>query len=134
LRGLGRSASMAGTFTSARSASVNVREWPPSERQRERLFGVGAGSLSDAELLAVVLGSGVRGQDVLLLARELIAQWGGLATLLASSPRALARARGLGPARLGRLLAAVEPGRRYLEAPREPRGTLTAPTDAARFF
>jgi DNA repair protein RadC len=113
--------------------SVSLSEWPRSERPRERLLQSGPATLSDGELLAVLLGAGTRGQDAIALARSLLERWGGLATLLGCAPNELARARGLGPARIGRLLAALELGRRYLETPADPRGSLLGPADAAKF-
>jgi DNA repair protein RadC len=108
--------------------------WPSSERPRERLLEAGPQALSDGELLAILLGTGVRGQPVAELARRLLAEWGSLTALLGSAPAELARARGLGPARVARLLASLELGRRYLGAPVEPRSALAAPADAARFL
>jgi DNA repair protein RadC len=108
--------------------------WPPSERPRERLFEAGPQALSDSELLAILLGTGTRGQPVAELARRVLSQWGGLTGLLGSSPAELVRANGLGPARVARLMAALELGRRYLGAPIEPRSALAAPQDAARFL
>jgi DNA repair protein RadC len=113
---------------------VVVSPWPRSERPRERLLLAGPQALSDGELLAVLLGTGTRGQSVAELARGLLSQWGSLAALLGSPPGELARVRGLGPARVARLVAALEIGRRYLEAPAEPRCALAAPADAARFL
>lgn len=108
--------------------------WPLSERPRERLMEVGPQALSDAELLAILLGTGMRGQSSSELARTLLGAWGSLTTLLGSEPSELARAKGLGPARVARLLAALEIGRRYLGAPLEPRSALAAPEDAARYL
>ena len=108
--------------------------WPPSERPRERLFEAGPQALSDSELLAILLGTGTRGQSAAELARALLAEWGSLTALLGSAPAELARVKGLGPARIARLTAALELGRRYLGAPIEPRSALAAPEDAARFL
>jgi DNA repair protein RadC len=116
------------------SESFMAQSWPPSERPRERLFEAGPQALSDSELLAILLGTGTRGQPVGELARGVLSRWGGLTGLLGSSPAELARARGLGPARVARVLAALELGRRYLGAPVEPRSALAAPSDAARFL
>ena len=113
---------------------LRLAGWPRLERPRERLLHSGPGCLSDGELLAVLLGTGTPVQNVVELARGLLEQWGGLAPLLASNPAELARIKGLGPARVARLVAAVEIGRRYLEAPQDPRRTLVAPAEAARFF
>jgi DNA repair protein RadC len=98
------------------------------------LLQAGPQCLSDGELLAVLLGTGTREQNVAELARSLLDRWGDLAGLLGSSPAELASAQGLGPARVARLLAALEIGRRYLAAPQAARSALTAPVDAARYF
>ncbi|HUQ50951.1 MAG TPA: DNA repair protein RadC [Gammaproteobacteria bacterium] len=108
--------------------------WPPSEQPRERLLEAGPQALSDGELLAILLGTGVRGQPVGELARRLLGESGGLTALLSRSPMELVRSKGLGPARVARLLAAVEIGRRYLGAGLPPRSALAAPGDAARFL
>lgn len=113
---------------------MNLNAWPRSERPRERLLAAGADSLSDGELVAVLIGAGIRGQNAAELARALLERSGGLCGLLGSSAAELVRAKGLGPARAARLLAAIELGRRYLEAPGEPRSALQVPSDAARFF
>ena len=111
-----------------------INGWPRSERPRERLLQAGPQSLSDGELLAVLLGAGTHGQNVVELARSLLDRWGDLTALLASSATELASAQGLGPVRVARLLAALELGRRYLAAPQAFRRTLAAPSDAARYF
>ena len=108
--------------------------WPPSERPRERLLEAGPQALSDSELLAILFGTGTRGQSAGELARALLAEHGGLTALLGCAPSELARAKGLGPARATRVAAALELGRRYLGAPLEPRSALAAPEDAARFL
>jgi DNA repair protein RadC len=113
---------------------VKIKHWPPSERPREKLLRAGPKPLSDGELLALVLGSGVGGADALEVARKLLERCGGLHGLVAARPTELASAKGLGPARIARLHAAVELGRRYLAAPAATRLALKAPQDAARVF
>ncbi|HZF28133.1 MAG TPA: DNA repair protein RadC [Gammaproteobacteria bacterium] len=113
---------------------MTFRDWPRSERPRERLLEAGPKALSDGELLAVLIGTGAAGKNAAELARALLEHWGGLAPLLATSAPELARTRGVGPARAARLVAAVELGRRYLAAPPEPRSAFDAPLDAARFL
>jgi len=95
---------------------------------------VGAQSLSDGELLAILLGTGVRGASATDLARRLLEQLGGLAGVLGNGAAELAQAPGVGPARAARLAAALELGRRYLSAPGGPRPALAAPLDAARYL
>lgn len=104
------------------------------DRPRERLLAVGPEPLSDAELLAVILGTGVRGRNVLSVTRTLLERAGGLQALLAQGPREMARAQGLGPARIARLKAALELGRRAIEGPRAERRLLQKPQDAADCF
>jgi len=78
---------------------MTIRHWPGAERPREKLLERGAHALSDAELLALLLGSGIRGRSAVELARTLIAQFGSLRMLLnAEAARCLAQA-GIGPAR-----------------------------------
>jgi DNA repair protein RadC len=118
----------------AETPLMTQRRWPPSERPRERLLEAGPQALSDGELLAILLGTGVRGLPAAELARALLAEWGGLTALLGGAPAELVRVKGLGRARVARLMAALELGRRYLGAPVEPRCALAAPADAARFL
>ena len=61
---------------------MHIRDWPEGERPREKLLAHGAGSLSDAELLAIFLGSGTAGRDAVASARDLLAGNGGLRALL----------------------------------------------------
>src|SRR3954453_13745400 len=93
---------------------MTIRDWPAEERPREKLLARGSGALSDAELLALFIGSGRGGLTALDLGRELLGTNGGLRQLLALEPAALARQPGLGNAKACRLHAALELGRRYL--------------------
>jgi DNA repair protein RadC len=95
---------------------MGIRDWPREERPREKLLARGAQALSDAELLALFLGSGGAGEDAVSSARGLIARHGSLAALLARDARAMLSERGLGPARCALLLAAQELGARVLSA------------------
>ncbi len=92
---------------------MRITDWPADERPRERLLALGAAALSDAELIAVFLRTGVRGKSALDLARELLSCCGGLAGLLAAG-RAPAGVRGLGPAKAAQLAAVLEVARRCL--------------------
>ena len=113
---------------------MHIRDWPAEERPREKLLARGAGALSDAELLAIFLGSGLRGRDAVQTSRELLAAHGPLRTLLENEPKALARLPGLGPARACKLAAALELGHRHLAASLERGETLTDPQAAGRYF
>lgn len=91
-----------------------VKDWPKSERPRERLLSQGPGALSDAELLAVILRNGVQGKDVTVLARELLAQFGGMRGLLSADHTELQKVKGLGQAKVTALVAITEMAKRCL--------------------
>ena len=95
---------------------MHIRDWPANERPREKLLARGPATLSDAELLAIFLGSGLRGQDAVATARGLLSCHGPLRSLMERSPDALAQLPGLGPARACKLSAALELCSRYLAA------------------
>lgn len=113
---------------------MHIRDWPSAERPREKLLARGASALSDAELLAIFLGSGLRGQDAVTTARALLAHHGPLRQLLERSPAELARLPGLGPARASRLAAALELCARCLAADLARGQALTDPAAAGRYF
>jgi len=84
----------------------------PPDRPRERLLAHGPASLSDAELLAILLGSGRQGQNVLEIAHDLLARVGDLRALAESAEAELCALPGVGPARAAVIQAAIEIGRR----------------------
>lgn len=95
---------------------VPVPSWPPGEQPRQRLLKAGAEALSDAELLAVCLGTGDGRRDVLAFSRGLLQTFGGLRGLLRAPPARLVAVRGLGPARAALLKAVLALGERHAEA------------------
>lgn len=107
---------------------------PDTDHPRARLLRHGAASLSDSELLAMLLGDGLGASERIELARRLLAVRRGLLGVLQGRRSDLLAMRGVGPAGLARLEAALELGRRYLEAPASPRASLRAPRDAVRVF
>jgi DNA repair protein RadC len=112
---------------------MTIREWPASERPREKLLERGAAALSDAELLAVLLGSGSRHASAVDLGRELLVRFGSLRELLRSDrPRCLEQP-GFGPARYATLQAALELARRHYRETLRAGPALTSP-DATRAF
>lgn len=113
---------------------MRIRDWPTDERPREKLLARGAGVLSDAELLAIFLGSGLKGRDAVQTARELLQAHGPLRRLLDREPRELARLPGLGPARVCQLTAALELGQRHLAAELERGSTFNDPSSAGHYF
>lgn len=115
-------------------AAMHIRDWPEGERPREKLLARGAGSLSDAELLAIFLGSGTAGRDAVAAARDLLAAQGGLRGLLDREPKALVRLHGIGPARACALAAALELGHRHLAAQLARGEAMSDPAAAGRYF
>jgi DNA repair protein RadC len=103
-----------------------ISDWPAAERPRERLLAEGARALSDAELLAVLLRTGVRGKSAVDLARELLAQFGTLTRLLDEASE-LARVKGLGKAKSAQFAAAAELARRSIQEELKSGAALTSP-------
>ena len=104
-----------------------MREIATDERPRERLLRHGPEVLSDGELVALILGSGVKGENVVDVARSLLETIGGLPGLVRAEARELQRARGLGPAKAAQLAAAVELGRRVQQIDPDSRPKLVTP-------
>jgi len=121
--------------SSQNESTTNINQWPRGERPRERLIDRGAQALSDAELLAVVLGTGAGGANALDIARELLGLFSGsLRRLLTADADLLLDQRGVGPARYATLMAALELARRhYCEALRAGPA-LNAPAATRQFL
>ena len=113
--------------------SVAIRDWPSDERPREKLLERGAAALSDAELLAILLRSGVKGRSALDLARELLKRFGSLRQAIAADRGRFCAGSGLGPARYAELQAAAEISRRQLTESLRA-GPLLASPRATRDF
>jgi DNA repair protein RadC len=103
-----------------------ISDWPLAERPRERLLAKGAGTLSDAELLAVLLRSGIRGKSAVDLGRELVKEFKGVSGVLEAGAR-LGAIKGLGPAKAAQFAAAVELARRSLQEKMKENSALTSP-------
>lgn len=108
-----------------------VNALAPRDRPREKLERIGAASLGDNELLAVVLGAGTRRHDALDLANALLERAGGLHAVIACSQEELRMVPGVGPVRAGRVMAALELGRRTLLRSPDERPSLGSPRDVA---
>lgn len=108
--------------------------WPTDERPRERLLAHGAGSLSDAELLAIFLRTGTTGQPVMVLARALISQFGGLRGLMTASHRNFCSVKGLGDAKFAQVQAAMEMARRVMDEPLRQGDPLRSPEDTRNYL
>ena len=103
-----------------------ISDWPAAERPRERLLANGAAALSDAELLAILLRTGVRGKSAVELARELLDRFGGLAELLGAGSR-LKGIKGLGSAKSAQFAAALALAQRSLKEKLQGGSLLTSP-------
>ncbi len=110
-----------------------ITDWPQDERPREKLLAKGATALSDAELLAIFLRTGITGKTAVDLARDLLQEFGSLNALLRADQQGFCAAPGLGTAKFSQLQAVLEMGRRYLYESLQRGETITSP-DATRQF
>lgn len=106
---------------------MSIRDWPAAERPREKLLKQGVATLSDAELLAIFLRTGVAGQSAVDLARHLLKDFGGLRALLEADQPAFIRHLGLGPAKFAQLQAVLEMARRHLAESLQRESALESP-------
>lgn len=113
------------------SYHLRIKELPPSEQPRERLRDYGPSALSDAELLAILLRTGLQGMNVVQLAQKLLLEHGGWIGLQRLTFEELTRIHGLGEAKAAQLKAALEIGRRLLLAQPEQRPQISSPADVA---
>jgi len=104
-----------------------LKDLPPEARPREKLLAHGPAALADAELVALLLRTGIRGNSVLQLAQQLLDAFGGPAGLLHTSAADLKRIKGLGPAKRAELSAVVELARRSLAQELGARAVLDSP-------
>ncbi len=95
--------------------TMTIKEMPAQERPRERCLSLGSGALSTAELLAILLRTGIRGKTALDLAREVLSRFGSLRELSKAAPSEVATLSGIGPARAVQVMAALELARRFTE-------------------
>ena len=106
---------------------MSMAGWPLAERPRERLLAQGPAALSDAELVALLLGAGVRGKSALALARELLARFGRVSRLLSATQPELDAVPGIGAARCSQIAAVMELARRALAEEMKSRDSLNSP-------
>jgi DNA repair protein RadC len=104
-----------------------ILDWPPDERPREKLLNRGVAALSDAELLAIFLRTGVRGKSAVDLARELLDSSGSLRALMDLSKPSFCAHKGLGEAKYVQLQAVLEMARRHLHEKLQRGESFTSP-------
>lgn len=113
---------------------MTITDWPVEERPREKLLARGADALSDAELLAIFLRTGVTGLTAVDLARELLAGFGGLKHLLAASEVEFCSQHGLGRAKYAQLQAVLEMARRHLMEDLQRGDALCSPRETQQYL
>ena len=104
-----------------------ITDWPLQERPRERLLALGPAALADAELLAILLRTGVKGKSAVDLARQLLGRFGSISALLEAGSSGVGETPGLGDAKLAQLKAALELARRALREEISSRDALASP-------
>ena len=104
----GKSAIMAGK-------TAGIKSWPQDDRPREKLLKKGAGALSNSELLAILLRTGVKGNSAIDLARKMLAKFGTFRNMSHTDAREWEEFKGLGPAKIAQIKAALEIGKRFRE-------------------
>jgi DNA repair protein RadC len=113
---------------------VRIADWPAEERPRERLLKRGPGALSEAELLAIFLRTGIAGKSAVDLGRDLMQHFGGLQRLFAASLEDVSAIRGFGPAKYAELQAVVEMTRRSLCEQIGERDAMSSPRAVRDFL
>ena len=111
-----------------------IKDWPADERPREKLLQHGAAILSDAELLAIFLRTGVTGISAVELSRQLLDNFGSLRALLESDQKQFCQQHGLGPAKYVQLQAVLEMSRRHLESTLSRGDALTDAATTKRYL
>ena len=104
-----------------------ISHWPKEERPREKLLSKGAAALSDAELVAIFLRTGLPGITAIDLARGLLSEFGGIGPLLSARQVAFCERKGLGPAKFAQLQAALELTSRYIKEELRANPIFTSP-------
>jgi len=111
-----------------------ITDWPQDQRPREKLLSKGSQSLSDAELLAIFLRTGMRGKTAVDLAQELLQGFQGLRQLLKADQQSFCQHAGLGTAKYAQLQAVLEMARRYLFENLQRGDTLSSPQDTRQYL
>ena len=113
---------------------MSIKHWPEGERPREKLSALGAAALSDAELLAILLRTGIKGMSAVDLARYLLNEFGSLGRLMNAPERELVRYKGMGQASFTQFAVVREIGRRVLAEELQEGALFDSPKAAADFL
>lgn len=114
--------------------NMGINHWPEDQRPRERLIKNGAQALSNSELLAVFLRTGVKGKSAVDLGREMVGHFGSLGGMFAAPLPSFAAIHGLGPAKFAQLHAVMELARRAISEQLEEGVTLTSPRSVREYL
>jgi DNA repair protein RadC len=125
---------MTGKVNEATEYHLKIKDWPADERPREKLLKSGARSLSDAELLALLIGSGTGGITAVDIAKKLLVEHGGLAELASKNVVAFSKMKGIGPARSAKIAAMFEIGRRAASGCKSKGMKIQSPKDIVRMY
>ncbi|OGO61181.1 MAG: hypothetical protein A2Z36_03630 [Chloroflexi bacterium RBG_19FT_COMBO_48_23] len=113
--------------------SFTVHDLPLSERPRERLLKLGSEALSSQEILALILGRGIKGESVIVTAQKLLTKFGNLRNLASASVEELTQIKGIGPAKAAQIKATFELGKRLEDSSSEgTKITVKSPEDAIK--
>ena len=113
---------------------MSIKHWPEGERPREKLSALGAAALSDAELLAILLRTGIKGMSAVDLARYLLNEFGSLGRLMNAPERELMRHKGMGQASFTQFAVVREIGRRVLAEELQEGALFDSPKAVADFL
>ena len=111
-----------------------IKDWPAAERPREKLMQLGPSALTDAELLAIFLRTGIAGTSAVDLARTLLKRFGGLRQLFSADRNTFLQAPGMGNAKYAQLQAVLEMARRHLSERLREGDALRSPEDTRRYL
>lgn len=117
----------------SKSEALMIKDFPDGERPRERLISHGAVSLSNHELLAILLRTGTKSESVLQLSNRLLTQFGGLLWLKDAALEEVMSLKGIGEAKAVQIAAAIELGRRISNLSYDGRYAIRSPEDASNY-
>lgn len=112
-----------------------IKSWPAEDRPRERLFKEGEHRISNTELLAILIGTGVKGQSAVTLAREILNKFKTFRNMSHTDMRRWKEVKGLGAAKIAKIKSAIEIGRRFKEEKiKDARLKIVSSKDVAEIF
>ena len=113
---------------------IGIKKWPKDERPREKLFKYGEHTLTNAELLAILFRSGVKGASAVDLARQVMAHFKTFRNMSHTDISEMRKFKGLGEAKIAQLRASFEIARRFMSEPKKTSGSIKSPKDAIELF